>query len=87
MVKGYQIYRSIYNKYFYHNNICFISIVLRGHHCDCFYCGFNKFSNNFGIIFNQKNGESMKHKGIFSFILCTFSFLMYVYIAVYVGIF
>ncbi|WP_207145242.1 hypothetical protein, partial [Listeria monocytogenes] len=35
----------------------------------------------------KKNGKSMKHKGIFSFILCTFSFLMYVYIAVYVGIF
>lgn len=35
----------------------------------------------------KKNGKSMKYKGIFSFILCTFSFLMYVYIAIYVGIF
>lgn len=35
----------------------------------------------------KKNGKSMKHKGIFSFILCTFSVLMYAYIAIYVGIF
>ncbi|AFH79033.1 hypothetical protein MUO_02410 [Listeria monocytogenes 07PF0776] len=34
----------------------------------------------------KKNGKSMKHKGIFYFIL-SFSLLMYVYIAVYVGIF